>query len=65
MVIRNNPNFNSYLPQEDHVSFTPEAKYLWIKLIPDVKAIMLEGRDKINRSNNMSNSNKYNDLVTK
>ena len=60
-----NPNSDRYLHPEDYASLTPETKDLWKKLTPDMKAIILKGRNNINRSNNRSSSNKSNNFSYK
>ena len=61
MTNRGNSNSDRYLPSDDSSSLTPEEKDIWRKLTPNMKSIILKGRNSNNRPNNRFNSNKHND----
>ena len=42
----NYSNNDGYLPSEDFMALTPEAKKLWRSLSSDMRAIILKGRKK-------------------
>ena len=65
MTNRGDSNPDSYFPSEDCTSLTPEAKDLWRKLPPEMKAMILKGRNISNRSNNRSSSNNFNSSSNK
>ena len=60
MTNHGNPNPDSYLPSEDYSSLTPEERDLWRKIPPNMKSIILKGRNSNNRPNNRCNVNKTN-----
>ena len=57
---RANPNPDSYFPFEDYSSLTPEERDLWRKIPPNMKSIILKGRNSDSRPSSRFNSNKYN-----
>ena len=60
MTNRGNPKPDSYLHSDDYSSLTPEERDLWRKIPPNVKSIILKGKNSNSRPNNRLNSNKTN-----
>ena len=60
MTNRGNSNSDSYLPSDDYYSLTPEERDLWRKIPPNMKSIILKGRNSNNRPNDRFNNNEYN-----
>ena len=60
MTNRGNSNPGSYLHSEDFSSLNTEERYLWRKITPNMKSIILKGRNINNRTNNRFNSNTFN-----
>ena len=57
-----NSNPDSYLPSEDYSSLTREERDLWRKIPPNMKSIILKGRNSNNRRNNRFNNESNNPI---
>jgi hypothetical protein len=45
MTNRGKPNTDNYLASEDYSSLNPEERDLWRKILPNMKSIILKGRN--------------------
>ena len=55
-----NSNSNRHLTSEDYALLTPEENNLWVKLTPNMKHVILKGRNSKNKPNNRFRNNKFN-----
>ena len=60
MTNRGDSDSDSYLHSRDCSSLATEGKYVWGKITPNMKCMMLKGRNSINRPNDRFNSSKTN-----